>query len=181
MDPVVLIARHYKRNPKAQKILLSHSEKVADKALAAAERVPDLEPDLEFIWQATLLHDIGILLTATPQLGCSGNHPYVCHGVLGRALLEAEGLRRHALVCERHVGVGITRRDIRLQRLPLPARDMLPVTIEEQIICYADKFFSKNGASAHKEKTVSEILQKLARYGKDKVERFKKWVDLFES
>jgi hypothetical protein len=56
MDPVVLIARHYKRNPKAQKILLSHSEKVADKALAAAERVPDLEPDLEFIRQAALLH-----------------------------------------------------------------------------------------------------------------------------
>jgi uncharacterized protein len=100
---------------------------------------------------------------------------------LGRALLEAEGLKRHALVCERHVGVGITRRDIRGQRLPLPTRDMLPVTIEEQIICYADKFFSKNGAGSHKEKTVSEILQKLARYGKDKVERFKKWVDLFES
>lgn len=180
MDPVVLIARHYKGNSKAHKILLSHSEKVADKALAAAERVPDLEPDLEFIRQAALLHDIGILLTATPQLGCYGNHPYVCHGVLGRALLEAEGLKRHALVCERHVGVGITRRDIRLQRLPLPVRDMLPVTIEEQIICYADKFFSKNGAGAHKEKTVSEILQKLARYGKDKVERFKKWVDLFE-
>jgi len=181
MDPLEIMARHYKCNSKAHRVLLSHSEKVADKALAAAERVPDLEPDLEFIRQAALLHDIGILLTATPQLGCYGNHPYVCHGVLGRALLEAEGLKRHALVCERHVGVGITCKDIRLQRLPLPARDMLPVTIEEQIICYADKFFSKNGAGVHKEKTVSEILQKLASYGKDKVERFKKWVDLFES
>ena len=181
MDPVELIARHYKGHSKAHRILLSHSEKVADKALAAAGRVPDLEPDLEFIRQAALLHDIGILFTATPQLGCYGNHPYVCHGVLGRALLEAEGLKRHALVCERHVGVGITRNDIRLQRLPLPARDMRPVTIEEQIICYADKFFSKNGAGAHKEKTVSEILQKLASYGEEKVERFKQWVDMFES
>jgi uncharacterized protein len=181
MDPVELIDRHYKGHSKAHRILLSHSEKVANKALAAAVRVAKLEPDLEFIRQAALLHDIGILFTATPQLGCYGNHPYVCHGILGRALLEAEGLKRHALVCERHVGVGITRNDIRLQRLPLPARDMLPVTIEEQIICYADKFFSKNGAAAHKEKTVSEILQKLARYGKDKVERFKQWADMFES
>ena len=181
MDPVELIASHYKGHSKAHRILLSHSEKVADKALAAAGRVPGLEPDLEFIRQAALLHDIGILFTATSQLGCYGNHPYVCHGVLGRALLEAEGLKRHALVCERHVGVGITREDIRLQRLPLPARDMRPVTIEEQIICYADKFFSKNGAGAHKEKTVSEILQKLASYGEEKVERFKQWLDMFES
>ena len=181
MDPVELIAKHYKGHSKARKILLSHSEKVADKALTAAGRVPGLEPDLEFIRQAALLHDIGILFTATPQLGCYGNHPYVCHGVSGRALLEAEGLKRHALVCERHVGVGITREDILLQGLPLPVRDMQPVSIEEQIICYADKFFSKNGAGAHKEKPVSEILQKLARYGKDKVERFKQWVDMFES
>jgi uncharacterized protein len=181
MDPVEFIARHYKGHSKARKILLSHSEKVADKALAAAGRVPDLEPDLEFIRQAALLHDIGILFTAAPQLGCYGNHPYVCHGVLGRALLEAEGLKRHALVCERHVGVGITRKDIRLQRLPLPVRDMRPVTIEEQIICYADKFFSKNGDGAHEEKTVSEILHKLARYGRGKVKRFKQWADMFES
>jgi uncharacterized protein len=181
MDPIALIARHYRGNSKAHKILLSHSEKVAHKALAAAGQVPGLEPDLEFIRQAALLHDIGILLTTAPQLGCYGYHPYVCHGVLGRALLEAEGLKRHALVCERHVGVGITRKDIRLQRLPLPVRDMRPVSIEEQIICYADKFFSKNGAAAHKEKTVSEILQKLASYGNDKVARFKQWVDLFES
>jgi len=181
MDPVELIASHYKGHSKAHRILLSHSEKVADKALAAAGRVPGLEPDLEFIRQAALLHDIGIVFTATPQLGCYGNHPYVCHGVLGRTLLEAEGLKRHALVCERHVGVGITREDIRLQRLPLPARDMRPVTIEEQIICYADKFFSKNGVGAHKEKTASEILQKLASYGEEKVERFKQWIDMFES
>ena len=181
MDPVEFIARYYKKNSKAHKILLIHSQKVADKALATALRVPELEPDLEFIRQAALLHDIGILFTATPQLGCHGNHPYVCHGVLGRTLLEAEGLKRHALVCERHVSVGITRKDIRHQRLPLPDRDMRPVTIEEQIICYADKFFSKNGTGAHKEKTVSEILQKLARYGQEKVERFKQWVDIFES
>lgn len=180
MDPVALIARHYKGHSKAHRILLSHSEKVADKAMATALRVPKLEPDLEFIRQAAMLHDIGIIFTVTPQLGCYGNQPYVCHGVLGRTLLEAEGLKRHALVCERHVGVGITRKDIRRQRLPLPDRDMRPVSIEEQIICYADKFFSKNGDNAQKEKTVSEILQKLARYGRDKVARFKQWVDLFE-
>lgn len=181
MDPLELIARHYQGTAKAHRILLSHGEQVAQKALAAAVRVSELKPDLEFIRQAALLHDIGMLFTAAPELGCIGKHPYVCHGVLGRALLEAEGLSRHALVCERHVGVGITRRDIRRQRLPLPLRDMRPVTIEEQIICYADKFFSKNGAGSGQEKSVAEILRKLAVYGTNKAQRFQQWVDMFAS
>ncbi|MFZ0613175.1 MAG: HD domain-containing protein [Desulfobacterales bacterium] len=180
MDPAALIARHYQGSAHAERILLAHGESVAHKALAAAKRVADREPDLDFIRQAALLHDIGMLYTNTPQLGCTGNHPYVCHGILGRALLEAEGLKRHALVCERHVGVGITPSDIRRQHLPLPMRDMRPVSIEEQIICYADKFFSKNRTGNNKERSVAEILQKLAPYGQDKVTRFMQWVEMFK-
>ena len=180
MDPVAIIAKHYKRDSEAGRILLAHGEKVAEKALAAAGHVSHLKPDIEFIRQAALLHDIGMLFTAAPSLGCTGTYPYVCHGVLGRALLEAEGLKRHALVCERHVGVGITPEDIRRQGLPLPIRDMQPVSIEEQIICYADKFFSKNGAGSGQEKTVNEIMQKLVLYGTQKVQRFQRWIALFE-
>ncbi|MFZ0242293.1 MAG: HD domain-containing protein [Desulfobacterales bacterium] len=181
MDPAALIARHYQGRSQAKSILLAHGENVARKALTAAGRVADRRPDLVFIRQAALLHDIGMLYTDTPQLGCYGNHPYVCHGILGRALLEAEGLMRHALVCERHVGVGITPEDIRRQHLPLPLRDMRPVSIEEQIICYADKFFSKNGAGHDREKSVAEILQKLTYYGIDQAARFERWVELFGS
>jgi uncharacterized protein len=179
MDPVALIARTAKGNAKAARILLSHGERVAQKALTAARRVSNPKPDLAFIRQASLLHDIGMLFTRTPRLGCTGQHPYIRHGVMGRALLEAEGYHRHALVCERHVGVGISCEDIRRQRLPLPIRDMQPVSIEEQIICYADKFFSKNGDACDREKTLAEILQKLALYGTDKVARFQRWVDIF--
>lgn len=141
--------------------MLAHGESVARKALAAAEQVSDREPELDFIRQAALLHYIGMLYTDTSQLGCYGNHLYVCHGILGRALLEAEGLKRHALVCKRHVGVGFTPADIRCQHLPLPLRDMRPVSFEEQIICYADKFFSKNGTGNDKEKSVPEICKNL--------------------
>ena len=45
--------------------------------------------------------------------GCYGDKDYICHGYLGRALLEKEGLPAHALVCERHVGVGLSISDIR--------------------------------------------------------------------
>ena len=87
----------------------------------------------------------------------------------------------YGLICERHVGVGISAKDVRQHNLPLPPRDMLPVTIEEQIICYADKFFSKNinGKKAEK-KTIDKIISGLRSYGPDKVKRFQSWVDLFE-
>jgi len=158
---------------------MAHGRLVAEKALRAAEAVAHLAPDREFIRQAALLHDIGIRFTHAPGLGCNGRHPYICHGYLGRELLEKEGFPRHALVCERHVGVGISREDIRRQGLPLPLHDMLPVTIEEQIICYADKFFSKNGGGRPREKSLTEIVRNLARHGTDKVEKFMRWAELF--
>ena len=180
MNPYDLIDKHYGANPTTRRLLESHSRRVADKAREIAKKVSHLAPDLAFIEEAALLHDIGIIFTDAPALGCRGDHPYVCHGILGRSLLEEEGLMRHALVCERHVGVGISGEDIRRQRLPLPERDMLPLSIEEQIISYADKFYSKNGTGAEKEKTIANILENLAPYGADKVQRFKKWAAMFE-
>jgi uncharacterized protein len=158
---------------------MEHGRLVAGKALAVAARVAHLHPYLEFIESAAWLHDIGIYLTNSPGLDCHGSEPYIRHGVLGREILDALGHPRHGLVCERHVGVGISAEDIRRFSLPLPARDMLPMSIEEQIICYADKFFSKNGNGSSREKPVAEIIASLRPYGADKVERFLGWVELF--
>ena len=179
MNPIDIINAHYQENAKAHRILIAHGEQVAEKALRAAGNVMHLQPDLAFIKEASLLHDIGMIMTNTPKFDCHGRHPYICHGILGRELIEKHGLPRHALVCERHVGTGISVEDIDFQKLPLPRRDMRPISIEEQIICYADKFFSKNGNAAAEEKTVDQIIGKLAVWGNDKVILFKRWVDLF--
>ena len=64
--------------------------------------------------------------------------------------------------------------------MPLPERDMIPLSIEEQIICYADKFFSKNGNGRPAEKSIATIIKSLSRYGPDKVRRFESWVQMFE-
>ncbi|MBW2741472.1 MAG: HDIG domain-containing protein [Deltaproteobacteria bacterium] len=180
MNPVDIINKYYKSNSRAYGILIQHGKQVARKALDAAKKVPQLNPDLDFIKEAAMLHDIGMFLTNATELGCKGKNPYICHGYLGREILEKIGLPRHALVCERHVGVGITIEDIKNYALPLPKRDMLPVSTEEQIICFADKFFSKNRDSLKKEKSVEDIKQYLKPYGLDKVKRFQSWVDLFE-
>ncbi|MFC1813263.1 HD domain-containing protein [Thermodesulfobacteriota bacterium] len=180
MQPLDIIKKYYNTESRTYRILIQHGELVSNKAIIAAGKVAHLNPDLNFIKEAAMLHDIGIFFTRTPELGCTGEHPYISHGYLGRDILEREGFKKHALACERHIGVGIRADEIRQHRLPLPERDMLPVSIEEQIICYADKFFSKNGNLAAEEKSVEDILRNLEKYGKEKVNRFMTWVELFE-
>jgi len=181
MAPLEILAKFYDRHSKTFEILVDHGRRVGQKALAAAAKVAHLNPDLDFIHNAALLHDIGIMHTDSPGFGCHGKHPYICHGFLGRELLDSIGLPQYGLISERHVGVGISSDDIRDFTLPLPERDMVPVSIEEQIICYADKFFSKNGNGQKQngEKPVEHIIQTLMPYGQNKVDRFQKWVEMF--
>lgn len=167
-----ILKSFYTPGSRSYDLLLRHSEQVTQKALAIAGQLPDIKPDMDFISQAAMLHDIGIRWTRSPSLGCRGYYPYVCHGVLGRNLLARLGLYRHALVCERHVGVGLYAEEIERLNLPLPARDMVPLTIEEKIICYADKFFSKSNNADKKEKKIYQVVNGLRRYGIDKLLRF---------
>jgi len=179
MDPIDIITEYYDPGSSLYRILVRHSEQVAEKALKIAENVPHLKPDLHFIQEASMLHDIGIFQTDVRQLGCCGKHPYVVHGYLGRIILEQKGFPRHALTCERHVGAGITAEDIRKKEMPLPVRDMVPVSVEEKIICFADKFFSKDPDGKKGEKTIEEVTAKLKQYGPGQAERFLEWVELF--
>ncbi len=173
MDPLDIIYTYYPPDDPLTGLLIQHSEQVRDKALSIARAAPRLDLDLEFIGQAAMLHDIGIFETHSPKILCQGDQPYICHGVIGRDLLERQGLTKHALVCERHVGVGISRQDILTHNMPLPPRDMLPLSIEEIIISYADEFYSKtNGGQEHSFETV---ISGIRRYGREKVNRFMKW------
>ena len=177
MDPRNIIFQYYQPDSPLADKLIAHSEAVRDKALEVAQRIGHLKPNLQLISEASMLHDIGIIRTSATRIGCHGPLPYVCHGVEGRKILENHGLVAHALVCERHVGVGLTKTDIQQRRLPLPLRDMLPVSLEETIICYADEFFSKTDGL--RQKSVEAIIESLKPYGHDKVRRFKQWHQRF--
>jgi uncharacterized protein len=181
VEPLRIIGEYYPPDSPTYDMLVRHGEQVAAKALAVAEHLDTAVIDKAFLHEAAMLHDIGIFMTDTPALGCHGNHPYICHGTLGRELLERHSLDRHALVCERHVGVGLSARDIEQQQLPLPVRDMRPLTIEEEIICYADKFYSKNGRQKPAARSIPEIVAMLRRYGEPPAQRFQAWVRRFEN
>jgi uncharacterized protein len=179
MDPLTIISKYFEPGSAAFDILIEHSSMVMAKALAVAENVRHLSPDLTFIKEAAILHDIGIVFVNAPQLGCHGNRPYICHGYLGRELLEKEGFPLHALVCERHVGTGIATADIAKHNLQLPRRDMMPLTIEEKIICYADKFYSKKIGWLQDEKSGDEVRGELEKFGAEKLEAFDEMHQLF--
>ena len=134
MNSLDIIEKYYKKGTPLYDILLSHSVSVSNKALKLA-RQSGLDINLQFVQEAAMLHDIGIFLTDAPSIQCFGKHSYVEHGYLGAELLRSEGLPRHALVCERHTGTGISLEEIIERNLPLPHRDMVPVSLEEQLIC----------------------------------------------
>ena len=162
------------------KIVLEHSRHVAVLALDVAGRLGLTEDECLFIEEASLLHDIGVCQVHAPGLGLHGKHPYIMHGVLGRAILDHEGYPLHALVCERHTGVGLTCEDITRQKLPLPHRDMCPQSLSEQIICFADLFYSKKPGRLGERKTSQQVRKKLFPFGEEKVAVFDAWLTQFK-
>ena len=115
-----------------------------DRSLRIIDAHPEWDVDRDFVAEAAMLHDIGIIYCHAPKIFCVGKHQYIEHGYLGAELLRREGYPRHALVAERHTGSGITMDQVIREDLPIPVQDYLPVSLEERIICYADKFYSKS-------------------------------------
>ena len=180
MDAIRLLEKYYPPGTLGHRTLLRHSLGVAALATRIARRLSGTtEVDVEFVEEAALLHDIGILHTDAPEIGCHGSLPYLAHAYKGREMLEAEGLPRHALVCDRHVGIGLSAAEIVEKQFPLPHRDMLPVSLEEQIVTYADLFFSKSPKEQDRLRPVEKVRRKLAGYGPEKVVVFDAWYARF--
>ena len=140
-----------------KKLLITHSECVARKSLAIADSI-GLDVDRQFVWDAAMLHDIGVVECDAPGIHCCGDAPYISHGPLGAAILARHGLpESYCRVCERHTGAG------------LPGHE--PETLEEKLICYADKFFSKS-ANPAAEKPLDRVLASMARFGQENTDRF---------
>lgn len=177
MNYTAIIDKYYNDNKTLKEILLTHSHSVAQKALHIVDTHPELGADREFVEQAAMIHDIGIFLTDAKAIHCYGEYKYICHGYLGADLMRKEGYERHALVCERHTGAGISLKTIVENNLPIPQREMIPISIEEQIICFADKFYSKT--KLEKTKTVEEALKSISKYGEEGVARFNAWCEIF--
>lgn len=180
-----IINKYYGENAALRRILLLHSRMVAEKAVSIIDE-KRLPLDRQFVYDAAMLHDIGIVMCDAPGIECYGKEPYICHGLCGGRLLRenaaewgmtAKEIEPYARVCEHHTGAGLTASEILTQGLPLPPDDYLPETDEEKLICYADKFFSKT--HPEDEKPFDRVLRSMQKFGDDTVARFNKLHEQF--
>lgn len=177
IDPLRIIDKYYSEGTELYRILTEHGHDVATLALEIAERHPELKIDTRFVYEAALLHDIGIYMTDAEGIACYGKEPYIRHGYLGAELLRREGLLRHALVAERHTGSGLTPEDIQARGIDLPEGEYMPQSIEEKLICYADKFYSKTKLGQRK--TLEKVRSSMQRHGAESLVRFEALHELF--
>ncbi len=181
MDWAEIFFSIYPENTPMRQLLLKHSMQVRDKALSLIDESSHV--DAALVAQAAMLHDIGIGKCYAPSIGCDGAAPYIAHGILGAAMLREYGkahrqnLEAFARICERHTGCGLTAAEIVRQKLPLPVADYLPETLEELLVCYADKFYSKSGDMA--EKSPESIRRQLEKFGEDTLQRWDKMAKRF--
>ena len=173
-----LIHKYCNGNASLEQVLLRHSTDVARRALQIARKHPELKADEKLLLEGAMLHDIGIVRVYAPTIFCFGTEPYIRHGVLGAEILRSEGLPLHARIAERHTGTGLTAAEIIKQQLPLPHQDFTPQSIEEQIICYADKFYSKSRLD--EEKTPEQAMRSLQKFGEEGISVFKDWMERFD-
>ena len=109
--------------------IVRHCQAVAMAALIMADRAEHrgLAVDKGAVIAGALLHDIGRTKSQT-----------VMHGVQGAEILEEEGVDKKVVeIVRRHVGAGISSEEAK--KLGLPDFDYIPRTLEEKIVCFADK------------------------------------------
>jgi uncharacterized protein len=95
-----------------------------------------------------LLHDLGRGVTHAVEHGAVG-------GELARGLGLPDAVVR---IVERHVGAGIPA--VEAEEMGLPPGVYVPESLEEKVVCYADKL-TKGGGEVAFGVTVAEMVEKL--------------------
>ncbi|MFD6243578.1 HD domain-containing protein [Streptomyces roseolus] len=168
-DEIRALHRKHAPSDAAFELVFTHCEIVA----AIAEQLLSRhgrDADAELVRAGCLLHDIGVY-RLYDSAGRIDGASYVTHGVLGHRLLAEEGLPETLCrFCSCHTGVGLTQEDVLAQGLPIPPADYVPVTPEERMVMYADKFHSKSTPPRFVSPDTFEA--RIARFGPEKATVF---------
>ena len=132
--------------------VINHCETVAALAKVIAEncKKKGANVNVELVEVGALLHDVGRSKTHDV------NHP-----ILGAEIARRWGLPENVVkIIERHIGGGITTEEAK--QLGWPIKSYMPQTLEEKIVCYADKLVEGN-RTVPVEQALQELSEKLGK------------------
>lgn len=112
------------------KQVIYHVLAVSRQAIKIATNIKTIPVDLKLVRIGSILHDIGR----------TKSHSFD-HGIIGGKIIreELKWSERLARIAETHILGGITKDEAKI--LGLPEKDYIPESIEEKIVCLADKYF----------------------------------------
>ena len=172
-DIYKLHQKYAKGNKEALDLVWNHSLVVRDIVRQLGNNLikNKIKIDLELAETGALIHDIGCY----DYYNKVENIPYVKHGIRGYEILKSEGFDEEiARIATIHLGVGITKENIIANNLPFEKRDYIPITLEEELIAYADNFHSKGGPNFMNFEEAKEKLVKFREESGVIFERFRK-------
>jgi len=128
--------------------VIKHSIAVRDVAVRIADKA---NANRELVEAGALLHDIG-----------RSNTHGIFHAIEGASIAKKLHLPKSIIrIIERHIGAGLTKEEAK--KLHLPAKNYLPETLEEKIVCHADNLIDNSS----KQKIENEIERALTNGNKE--------------
>ena len=142
-------------------LVWTHSDIVRQIAIRLADKLykdKGIKINREILEAGALLHDLGMYNCYDDELYINSNINPLMHGFVGGEIVRSEDLGEElARFCEVHIGTGLTQEDIKREKLDVEIKDYIPVTLEEELVTYADKFHTKYPAFESYEVTSVKI------------------------
>ena len=137
------VHNRYAQNEHVLNLVYGHCQIVVEIALWCVDQ-NNLDVDKELLVAACLLHDIGTYAIFDAKGLDDNEHNYKQHAVFGAALALEEGFDiRVADAIRTHLLMGLSQKEIVDSGFGMPQKDYFPATIEARLLCYADRFHSK--------------------------------------
>ncbi|UCH03305.1 MAG: TIGR00295 family protein, partial [Candidatus Bathyarchaeota archaeon] len=128
--------------------VITHCKAVSKLAVKIATKIKKkgIQVDIKLVTIGSLLHDIGRSKTHNVDHAITGSE-------IARSLSLPESIVN---IIERHIGSGIPAAEA--VQMGLPQKDLIPQSLEEKIVSYADKLITGNN-----EMNFNEALKKFAQ------------------
>ena len=159
-------------------LIYTHCQIIEAIAMQLLDKNPIKDIDRNLVHVGCLLHDIGAYDVLEDGEFVQG----VRHGIIGENILKSEGFSETIWrFASHHTGVGLTKKDVLDQKLPIPVADYTARKIEEQLVMYADKFHSKSNPPSEAPYFCSFdwFHNSVQKFGADKAAKFDTLAKLF--